>query len=370
MGKVNISDLASILCTKHGLKRKEAQTFINNMVSIIHDALETDKYLKVKGLGVFKIVDVDARESVNVNTGERVTIAEHSKLAFVPDASMKDLVNKPFALFETVMLNEGVDFSDRSALDELADDAFPEEETADETALPQEDTSEEPEAEPAEEPELEPEADTIEKTIVEYDDEENEQEPVVIDNLATEVPAYEEEETDSDSQDGEDDDETPSGHGKRWIRWTLAVAALLWAGALAYYFLHDDEKDAASVPVVPVVTTPAADSTATDTLTVAVPEEVVTVHDWQYYDTLDSRLNTGAYAIIGEDHTVIVGQGDNTRRIALREAGSDQFACYIEAFNGITAGTPLEVGSELRIPKLVTKRSLRNMNHTNNNNNQ
>lgn len=110
MSKLNISDLCSVLVAKNGLQDAEAQSFVKMMFDIIQEGLEEDKIVKVKGLGTFKIIEVDDRESINVNTGERVLIAGHSKVTFTPDSVMKEIVNKPFSQFETVILNDGVDF--------------------------------------------------------------------------------------------------------------------------------------------------------------------------------------------------------------------------------------------------------------------
>ena len=112
MGKISIQELASILVDRKGLNKKEASAFISAAFEIIQQRLESDKIVKVKGLGTFKIIDVDDRESVNVNTGKRVLIEGHGKITFTPDSLMKELVNKPFSQFETVVLNEGVDFED------------------------------------------------------------------------------------------------------------------------------------------------------------------------------------------------------------------------------------------------------------------
>ena len=112
MGKISIQDLSSVLVEKRGLSKKDASAFISTMFDIVQQELEKDKIVKIKGLGTFKIIDVDDRESVNVNTGERVLIEGHGKISFVPDSLMKELVNKPFSQFETVVLNDGVEFED------------------------------------------------------------------------------------------------------------------------------------------------------------------------------------------------------------------------------------------------------------------
>lgn len=116
MGRITIQDIATTLVERHGLGKKEALAFLNVMFDTVQQGLERDRIAKVKGLGVFKIIDVEARESVNVNTGERVLIEGHQKITFTPDALMKELVNKPFSQFETVVLNEGVDFDETSQI--------------------------------------------------------------------------------------------------------------------------------------------------------------------------------------------------------------------------------------------------------------
>ena len=112
MGKISIQELANVLVERRKMNRRDASLFVSAMFDIVQQRLETDKLVKVKGLGTFKIIDVEDRESVNVNTGERVLIEGHGKITFVPDALLKELVNKPFAQFETVVLNDGVDFDD------------------------------------------------------------------------------------------------------------------------------------------------------------------------------------------------------------------------------------------------------------------
>ena len=91
---------------------KEANQFAAVVFEVIQEGLDTEGQVKVKGLGTFKKIQVEARESVSVRTGERVMIDSHAKITFTPDALMKELVNKPFSQFETVILNDGVEFED------------------------------------------------------------------------------------------------------------------------------------------------------------------------------------------------------------------------------------------------------------------
>lgn len=121
MGKVTMQDLASVLVERWHIEKKEASQFVNEMFFLIQKSLDEDKIVKVKGLGTFKIIDVDDRESVNVNTGDRVLIEGHGKITFTPDALMKELVNKPFSQFETVVLRDGVDFNEADTEPEVAE---------------------------------------------------------------------------------------------------------------------------------------------------------------------------------------------------------------------------------------------------------
>ena len=145
MGKISIQELANVLIERKKMNRRDASLFVSAMFDIIQQHLESDKLVKVKGLGTFKIIDVEDRESVNVNTGERVLIEGHGKITYAPDALLKELVNKPFSQFETVVLNDGVDFEDVAT---TSTDA-PEPEIESEPIV-------EPEPEPIVEPEPEP----------------------------------------------------------------------------------------------------------------------------------------------------------------------------------------------------------------------
>lgn len=110
--KLYIQDLTDSLAEKHGMDKQDAENFVREFFLLIEEALKKDKYVKIKGLGAFKLIDVDTRESVDVNTGERIKIEGHTKVSFTPDNALKDVVNRPFAHFETVVLNESTVFED------------------------------------------------------------------------------------------------------------------------------------------------------------------------------------------------------------------------------------------------------------------
>lgn len=110
--RLTIQDLTDLLAAKHSMTKKDAEAFVKEFFLLIEQALESENTVKIKGLGTFKLIDVDSRESVNVNTGERFQIKGHTKVSFSPDANLRDTINKPFAHFETVVLNENTVLED------------------------------------------------------------------------------------------------------------------------------------------------------------------------------------------------------------------------------------------------------------------
>ena len=110
--RLTIQDLTDLLAAKHSMTKKDAEAFVKEFFLLIEQALESENTVKIKGLGTFKLIDVDSRESVNVNTGERFQIKGHTKVSFSPDANLRDTINKPFAHSETVVLNENTVLED------------------------------------------------------------------------------------------------------------------------------------------------------------------------------------------------------------------------------------------------------------------
>ena len=122
MAKYGIKDIAAMLAAKKGMDASDAEKYVETFFALVSESLIPDKVVKVKGFGTFKLVEVRDRESVDINTGERVVIDGHSKISFTPDNTLKELVNKPFSQFETVVLNEGVDF-DKLTLEDIAEES-------------------------------------------------------------------------------------------------------------------------------------------------------------------------------------------------------------------------------------------------------
>ena len=381
MGKIFMAELADMLAQKAGISKREAQQFLTDFVETIQDGVNNDKLVKIKGLGTFKVIDVDARESVNVNTGERVTIDSHQKLTFTPDAAMKELVNKPFSQFETVVLNDGVEFDDEPEVEEPA--------IAEETPEPVVEPTPEPEPEPVVVPEPEPEPVVVpepepEPTIVP----EPEPEPVVVPEPEPEPEPMPEPEPEADpapveEEVAEEAEEKSASYWWLWLLIAIIACVISFVGGYLYgrhmemqeLFAEDAPADTAAVQAAPVVEV--KDTATVDTMQVKPEaEEQAEVKEpevkqpepepeWKKYEAMDVRVRTGAYGIVGTDRMEKVRPGDTMKRIARRTLG-EGMECYIEVYNNMTT-SDLKEGQEVKIPQLKLKKNLR-QNKTNNKN--
>ena len=124
--RLYLQNFVDLLSEKHGMNKKDAEKFVKEFFLLIEEALEKDRSVKIKGLGTFKLVEVESRESVKVNTGERFQIEGYTKESFVPDTSLRDIINKPFAHFETVVLNENTILEDTPIAESDDDDVIEE----------------------------------------------------------------------------------------------------------------------------------------------------------------------------------------------------------------------------------------------------
>ena len=435
MGKISIYDLADVLVERKKLDKRDAVAFVTAMFEIVRKHLEEEKLVKIKGFGTFKIIDVDDRESVNVNTGERVLIEGHGKITFIPDALMKELVNKPFSQFETVVLNEGVDFADPEPLVEPEPEpeaeygaaamplvdfgesnvikeeplfAEPEPEPELEEAVVEEPVvedvveeavpvEEEPILEPEPEPEPEPE---IEEAVVE--------EPVVEEPVVEEAAPIEEEsepeieEPEEEPQDEEEaqaeeaqDEEEPQAEeealveeesgprkSKVWI-WSLLLGLVLGVviGVLIDRFMIT-QQPADSESVKPVVEKaektarskaekPETDATETPEQSAEAAQvkseekapaepakKAEAAQTVDPYAAKDVRVRLGAWRIVGTDQVVKVREGQTLKRLSKFYLGPDM-ECYVEVYNNLSPNAELKVGQEIKIPKLVHKKSLK-----------
>ena len=405
MEKRNIQSVAEILVDKTAITRKEAGIFASVMFEVIQEGLDRDGIVKVKGLGTFKVIDVEARESVNVNTGERVLINSHSKITFTPDTTMKELVNKPFSQFETVVLNNGVTFEDMAAEQAAAEaEAFPESLAPIEKFFDQEE-----EQQPTEEPvemikeesqtvNVEPQPSVEEPQFIDEEPEIPVEEPKVIaeefhttENKSvadTSAPLIEITDNEEEEVEVPADDSSIS-----WLWYSLILLVLIAAAAYGGYWYGRKtvlQEMASSEKKAPQVVVPRNDSLKTDTLaktgvkpdikpdTVKVQPSVenvpVPVQNVQKtepakesakkvavpdpYEQKDVRVRTGAYKIMGTDRVVTVKPGETLLRISNYYLG-EGMSCYIEVYNDLSLTSPLKAGQKIKIPKLELKKRLR-----------
>lgn len=218
-GKLYKGDIQEILVRETGMTDTEASEAVRQFFGHIVSALETDRYVKVKNLGTFKLIDVEARQSVDVTTGGRIEIPEHKKVSFVADSALKDLVNKPFSHFETVELKEGVSLSEEEEVSVLEERTVEKgEEAANEETTDEEKAGEEAADEGTTGEEAVNEEAVNEETVGEEDevvDEEQavNEELIVAENqtgeekqLAEEERLAEEEQLEEEESDNEEDD--------------------------------------------------------------------------------------------------------------------------------------------------------------------
>ena len=400
MGKYTIQQLAEILVKKNGLNEKEAQDFVVAIFEIVKEGLEQDKLVKIKGFGTFKIIDIDPRASINVNTGERVLIEGHQKITFTPDAVMKEMVNRPFSQFETVILNDGVDLSeiDRTYNFEPDNNTGVEESETEQDTQETQDNTQDTQAE------VSTEKTTIveepEPTIVETTEE---PEPPTV--TSEEVPAREavadgpcdqEEEDDDDddtaSPDVFDDDSETSGSYWKWVVAAVVCLILMAAAAYGGYMFgleegkHQEKKSqiadyaaqldkqtaelrkqrlanqeqaladtSATAKKVADTSPTKKEVSATSPATQSATSTPSAEEDYSRYNTSDVRIRTGAYIIIGIDKTVTAQEGQTIGKIAQSQLGPGM-SCYVEAVNGMKENTVLKKGTRIKIPKLRHKK--------------
>lgn len=386
-----IKDIARVIAMKHQLKNTDADHFVQMIVEVINEGLISDRQVKIKGFGTFKLQVVKERTSVNVNTGERVVIGEHDKVTFTPDNVMRDIINKPFAQFETVVVDENASLLDgtfelEDDLEETESDNIVEETAELMPENPVEVTPEEkaPEAPVVEEKEETPEvseeeakAEIEEEVKEEIREEVKEEEPVVQEQTVTE---YE----DNDIYDEETDECNSQFSRCRtiFIYYGILINVIVALVAFVIGYMACDqkwftctqetEKPAVEVKQEPKKTVktvsqekpvakqveekPAAEQPepAKPEVKEPVKETPVKEQPLSGYDS-DPRVRTGAYYIMGTQQEVIVKEGQTLSSISKAYLGPDM-ECYVEAYNNTKA---VKAGDKVKIPKLKLKKSLR-----------
>lgn len=386
MSKLNVFDLSGVLMSKNGLGDKESRRFVKAIFDVIQECLDEEKVVKVKGLGTFKIIEVDDRESINVNTGERVLIEGHSKLTFTPDSVMKEIVNKPFSQFETVILNDGVDFPEPAIEEPISEEPIPEDSISEEPIF-EEPVAADPGLSDKSQSEInaEQEIPSPESPIVEFTEDGDKEDTSDV------VPPTDEAPTDEEIND----EEESSNSTLRWVLSGVVVLLLILAAAyggylygryeiseeMAYKQMKADLK-AAEMTVEKAKEAVAKDSVeqevnATKIGAISVdkeqedaakdesPKEAIAKdqvakeqpvkESADKYEAKDVRVRTGAYRIIGEDRVVKAKAGQTVEDIATRLLGPGM-SCYVEVYNNLDGKTTLKEGQAIKIPKLQLKK--------------
>ena len=399
--KITLQDLINLFGEKQGMSKKDAELFVRSLFDLIEEALATEKYVKVKGFGTFKLTEVDSRESVNVNTGERIEIQGHTKVSFTPDTTMKDLINKPFAHFETVVLNDAVEFEDTpvevpDTLDDTPEVIVPVVETTEvvEIPVPEEIPEEEvapeivvteelevvEESEVTEEPKAVEEQETVEETLQEIVEETLVPEEAPVQEEApleepqptiTEVAEEEKPESIEEKPSEEEVMETiveekvveeSKEKSINRILWGIIVVLVLIILFGAYWMFFRSEDTPEVTPAPPVqeeqVSTPAPvtdekpqeETPKTVQFIELSEEELRKERVPSFADTLD-------YQIVGTQEEYTLQKGETIIRASVRFFGTKKYWPYIVKHNMDVLPDPdnIPAGIRIKIPKLVEK---------------
>ena len=320
--RLNLVELAEKLAARCDLSSRESETFVRSFFEQIAQGLRYDQLVKVKGFGVFKLVDVNARESVNVNTGERFEIAGHTKVTFTPDASLRDAVNRPFAEFETVLLNDATDVSEMeagvpadSADEDVEEEVVQEKEIVKDNPQPQQE-------------EVAPVVETAENTVVE---EKKEAEIPVAEIAKVEEPK--------------------KSSNSRTIFLIIAAICLFALGYCVGYFSRPTEQKNETVEQQATVNEPTPETKAkkaTSTASVAKKKDEPIVNTYP-------QVENGEYIIVGEIARDTMVAGATLTNFSVKYYNDKYLVKYICKMNGITNPDIIPLNKELIIPKLQKK---------------
>lgn len=400
--KLSIQDLASAYAEKSGTDQKSALAFVKTVFEIVEEFISTDKVVKIKGFGTFKLISVSDRESVNVNTGERIVIAGHTKLSFTPDATLRDAVNRPFADFETTPINENTSIEAMEKLPSL-NEALPSEEGSEDDAEEQnlvvveETVLEEPSS-----PESPTSYDESVETVASAEDErvgedlqeETKEEAMPVETNDEAMPVETKEEVLPVIPVHKPNDDNPSypmseepiadpvpgkaGKSHAWLYTiiTLLLMAVSYVGGHyqilnnisidLYTETHSDapqEKETSpeetdnALPSEEMADTLQNDTSAVDsTLAPSPAVPAAPQEDPAEIAKYFPQVPGGEYWIVGDAGYVHHMQvGETLYRIARKELGDQNLVRYLIVFNKFEDPNIIHTGDPIRIPKLVKK---------------
>ena len=407
MAMTNMKDIARCLVDKHGLKVADAEHFIALMIDVINDGVQRERQVTIKGLGTFKLTSVSSRESVDVNTGERIVIEGRDKISFTPDNAMKELVNRPFSQFETVVVNEGVELEDE--FEEQLEESTPVEEKTESVEEKTVEKVDNPHEEPVEAvavvSELPAETVSVEEDIQENNVRDAVSEPVVSEvekvefvqgtvETATDNVVEDKVETPETSsekevepvigrtdmqedtvQDAEDVATVNTPHKSPYMKLLVASLVALFVvlvGTICYLFMELYQRNDRIESLMTEVGTLQIELLKKDYSTLKGPSKVmkpvavaekpapvvekpVLSKEENPYDELnnsDARVRTGAYRIVGVKQVVKVQAGQTLASISRQHLGPGM-ECYLEVMNKEKV---LKKGDRVKIPELELKR--------------
>ena len=390
--KITLQDLVELLSEKNDMTKKNADAFLRCMFDLIEEALTNEKYVKIKGLGTFKLTEVDSRESMNVNTGERIEIQGHTKISFTPDTTMKELINKPFSHFETVILNDGVELEDtpfdiEPKVEEMADEMV--EKIIEEPQVEVEPVVE-VKVEVAEEPVVSPVVDEpipVEEVSESVEEEPNEieavvdeepevSEPVDIEEKPVEVEEkvepIEEEISEEVSISEEKVEvkpeifvpEEPRAENKTTFKVLIGIIVVLLLIILFgvyWIFFRQEKVDTNWEYTAPVKETASVvqveEQQAVKEDTLLVSEDTMVVQPVQEEQTMVLPEDV-VYEITGTITTLTLEPGQTLVKLALKYYGSKNFWPYIVQHNPdvIKDADRVPKGATIKIPKLEPKK--------------
>ena len=380
MSKISITDLAGVIAKQRKLSTKDVEKFISAMFLVVDKGLDADRLVKIKGLGTFKVTSVKPRESINVNTGARVVIEGHDKVSFTPDTSMRDLINKPFAQFETVVLKDDVDFSD------IEHDNSDEEKRESVASNTEKEVQKEKTISSNEE-EIAPQ-DMVQENVLEIkDDKEDSPVTAPTDNIVvsgedgnpndvierresstitSNTNTYERgenvmvEQANVDKEEFVDTQEwvSRSQYKHSIIIGVLSAVICLFIGLLVGIYILGDfnhDKVAKSEFATPQVTMADKDSMTNAKVNPApgIKTSANKTEDEVDFDKMnaDPRVKMGAYNIVGIDTIITLKSGQTMKSYCRSTLGSGML-CYFQVLNDTTE---LGEGAKMKVPKVKVK---------------
>ena len=380
MAKISITDLAGVIAKQRKLSTKDVEKFISAMFLVVDKGLDADRLVKIKGLGTFKVTSVKPRESINVNTGARVVIESHDKVSFTPDTSMRDLINKPFAQFETVVLKDDVDFSD------IEHDNSDEEKRESVASNTEKEVQKEKTISSNEE-EIAPQ-DMVQENVLEIkDDKEDSPVTAPTDNIVvsgedgnpndvierresstitSNTNTYERGENVMVEQANVDEEEfvdtqewvSRSQYKHSIIIGVLSAVICLFIGLLVGIYILGDfnhDKVAKSEFATPQVTMADKDSMTNAKVNPApgIKTSANKTEDEVDFDKMnaDPRVKMGAYNIVGIDTIITLKSGQTMKSYCRSTLGSGML-CYFQVLNDTTE---LGEGAKMKVPKVKVK---------------